>query len=161
MQPNETAADAGVNQQKEQGVLRDNRAEELAVKIDSLLYDLDPYEYRDQVDDRETNISMIREDLLEENESLELLILGLMDTVILNTPEEFSRAIIILDDIRDFLGEDNPIVVEQYSDWFPKKDVADLEKSSVLDTLHSHQDMQIGRDASASAKNLRTTDKSR
>ncbi len=102
--------------------------------MDQLEFDIDPHEYRDQIDDRESNAARHKEDLFAENESLEDTIRGFQDA-----EEILPEAGEVLNRIRDFLGEDSPVVQKCFADSGPPERES-AGKRSVLGDLHSRKD---------------------
>lgn len=44
-------------------ILREENIQMLAVKLDQLFFDIDPYEYRDQIDNQEDHVEMLTDQL--------------------------------------------------------------------------------------------------
>ncbi len=124
---------------------REDKAEELAVKLDQLEEDIDPYEYRDDVSYREDHISAIKSELLEADDALACDVLAMQEIVLLDESEEIPRIEDALNEIRDFLGDD-PLAEELFGEESPEvlgdNDQTITKEESVLAKLHDKQDTQ-------------------
>jgi hypothetical protein len=83
---------------------REEQAAALAAEIDQFAYDTDLYEYRDTVEDRESFVAGIQQDLLSGSSSLQ----GMIDwfqELIDDGANEAEEAAVLLEHIKEFAGD--------------------------------------------------------
>ncbi len=124
---------------------REEKAQALAEKWESVIAKVDPEGHEDQDPPKDEYIAMIKDFLLDSDEPLALEVLSLQEFVILDGCDDLSPVVDLLGDIKEFLGDD-PLVEELFNSEIPDVmfDDAGRQESGLYRYYSTQRPVDIG-----------------